>query len=465
MRIMTEHILPVRTQRHWFTYSIVAFQVVLIGLLIAHAAEAEQPCPPNLTDGGTIVSPASSCPGPPVEGSETADYRDPVAGVTLLSGRTTVNVSNTSELDAALPGRCGDTIVMANGTYTGTKTISTSCAANNPVIIRCANALVCEASGTWTVTGSRNIITGIYFNGNDAKVNLRGTNNKLIANRFRNWTPPAAITIGNSSGQSAPEIAYNLLGPGAPTTSGSYRWGIKAFTSTSSDSVPLDVWIHHNWFYQFISPDGRSDAIELGEAQYQFTPTFLAGTYIEDNLFSEFEYHGEALIDLKWGGSVIRRNTARDGDAGRFDARFGSYSIFESNYIENGGSTVHSTDNKIVCNYYGSGPGIRIMAGTVEWNQVAPKAHPRGRNALVSGNIGPLKVGHQSDERYVLAAQGTTIKDHTGAISFGLETGTLDNANEAGAYDCAPAVRLNTSAVGPSALTGATSAYKAARGF
>src|SRR5262245_24204423 len=81
--IMTEHILPVRSQLRRLICGIAACQFFVLGVLLTPAAEAAQPCPPPVLDaeGGTVVNPSSVCPGSPIGETETPDYNDPVSGV------------------------------------------------------------------------------------------------------------------------------------------------------------------------------------------------------------------------------------------------------------------------------------------------------------------------------------------------------------------------------------------------
>jgi hypothetical protein len=55
---------------------------------------------------------------------DTPDYPDPMAGVSILTGRTTVNVGTSAELNAALGAAvAGQTIQLGPGTYAGNFTL------------------------------------------------------------------------------------------------------------------------------------------------------------------------------------------------------------------------------------------------------------------------------------------------------------------------------------------------------
>jgi hypothetical protein len=318
--------------------------------------------------------------------------------------------------------------------------------------------------------GARNIVTGIDFNGGSARVEVYGINNKFIGNKIRNWTSTRAIMTGNSPGQTKQEISYNEIGPpGGPPTA--IRFGVKSDTSSDPSTVPTNVWVHHNYFHGF--PDGNgndTDAMEPGNSNYPFASSLASGWYIEDNLFSDMQDCNQALIDMKFGGSVMRRNTVTDSCNVKIQSRFGSNAIWESNYITDGQIMVNGRGHKIVCNTITGGSGIRVNAGEKEWDfsgkdEHGNSPHNRSLEVLVAGNTGPLVVGYQPNSNYDLQALDTIIESHNGSISLDHEDRTIDNRNNASSYKCMPAVRLTTNEVGPGAVNAALPEYRAARGL
>lgn len=425
--------------------------------IVGMRADAQQPCPPVLfsSDGGSSVGGDQSC----ALESETPDYVDPVAGVTLLGGRVSTNVASSSALTAALRDQnCGETLILADGTYADDRSITANCPANNPFIVKCANALVCKATGTWTISGARNIVTGLHFTGGRGRVRLHGVNNKLIGNKFSGWNAPFAIAVGDTSGQSGNEIAYNELGPGG---SGAFRWTIKGYSGTSESSVAKDVWIHHNRFRDLVSDDGRGDAIEAGESGWvPWVHTLKSGWYVEDNLFTNMQDDGQAIVDMKYGGAVIRRNTVSDSANVRIQARFGTNSIWESNYMKNGILQVNGSGHKMVCNF----GTLRVLAGEAEWDALN-NLHHRSVGTLVAKNDGSIVVGHKPNNAYTYVAQRTTIQEHSGRVSLVAQSGEVDQRTSPSSYSCTPATELMPSHVGPAAIAGAPSKYRAARGL
>lgn len=446
--------------------------LLILAVLAAASASAERPCAPQLTaeGGDTVVSGGQVCPTDSVARTDTPDYQDPIASCSGLAERRVVQVSTASALQQAMANAsCGDTIQLAPGTYGATFSISKTCSATSPIIIKGAPDFTSTISNTFTVSGARNIVTGIRFAGPDARVTLGGTNNRLLANKFTGWRGIAIGPVAGSYG----EIAYNeCFSPAAwdaDTGKTQFRMCIRMHTGGNGESASVHkhAWVHHNWFHDLPAkpnPDvfasGQSDAIEAGESNYDWTPTLLSGWYIENNLIERHGQSQNAVVDLKVGGTVARYNTVRGVDNGRIDIRFGSNTTVESNWFEKGGTFVHGGAHKVVCNNYGSGVGMRVLAGNVEWDSGENK-HPRSMKVLTARNKGPLRVGYQAITSQTLPAQDTTVEDNGGSISYGLHSGTTIKSSSA--VNCAEPTPLSSTDVGPAALTQASTSYLACR--
>jgi hypothetical protein len=444
------------------------------------SVRAAPPCPPQTfsVDGGTVVSGSKECPTMTTQ-SDTPDYPDPVKGVTLLSGRTTTNAANASALMSALSSAaCGTDIRLASGTFAGNFTMSKSCPANNPVRIVGAAQFASTLTGTFTLRGAQNILAGIQFSGQDAKVVCQGTNNKVLANKFTLWKNGAAIRPDSDSafGKQC-EVAYNeIYTPGAWTagataSTGNQRRGIQMNTSGDGrgSTAHLGAWVHHNYLHDFPNkPDasdfhtGDSDAMEIGESGYDWSPILSTGWYIEDNLIENHLQAGQAAVDLKVGGVVFRRNTLKRSPNTRFDMRFGSNQIFESNWNDTGGGTWHGENNSAFCNYFAGEVKLKSgSAGSLD----DTNSHAGTYNThLAKNDFGNLVVGHfSSTAEKAFPATLTRIEEHDGSISLANETNTTNNARMSSDRKCAPPHALDASDVGPAAMSSASSAYRAAR--
>jgi hypothetical protein len=311
----------------------------------------------------------------------------------------------------------------------------------------------------------------VHFTGS---IQLRGTNNKVIGNKFTGWKTPGAVMPGTGT---QAEIAYNEFSNPAPYNPTScpsgttqFRMAIKMFTDGDGgqSSVHTDVWAHHNHVHDLLEkpcPDqfasAQGDAMEPGESNYDWTPTFECGWYIEDNLNDHLpQTGGGATYDLKCGHMVVRRNTVKATANSRIDIRFGSNTVVESNWLENGSTTVHGGYHKLACNYYGDGKGIQILAGDVEWNS-GENSHPRAMNVLVAKNSGKLKIGEQNERSQTLPASRTIVEGHRGSISEGLDEGT--SITSTSNYSCSEPSELSPTQVGPAAMNHAPAPYLACR--
>lgn len=456
----------------------------------------------TMSDGATsVTSNAFGADVTTTSTSDTPDYADPVAGVTLLGGRTTINVSNDSQLATALSNAvAGQTIQLAAGTYSNTHTLNKSAPANNPIIVQGADNFASICSNKWTVDGDRNIITGIKFSGASVNLNLYGNNCKIIGNEFTGW---GSLTVGSRYAISArlstfAEIAYNEFyehGPyfqnaynNHPTYGGdgsynnSLRLAIRTSEGSTGVNMPTDTWVHHNLFRDF--PDkarpanyssSQNDALEWGETgQRTFIPTFSTRLYFESNMLLRHLQGGgtgAASVDLKVGGdSVCRYNTFIDSP-GRMAQRGPTNRpvTWESNYFNSnsGGLSVHGCGGIVVGNRLDGGT-IFLVAGSENTEcdeSPVSSQHPRASNTVVAGNVGPLTVGVNWGSAPYLPANNTLIEQHTGSISQPNATGTINNSGQATSINFVPAVPLTESQVGPDGLDLAPAAYKDARGL
>ncbi len=423
--------------------------------------------------------------------SDTPDYDDPISGVTRTQV-VIVSVSTTNELSLAIGNAvAGTTIQLTAGTYAGNVSVNRTFSAQQALVIKGAANFGSIATGTWTLSGARNIVKGIDFSGTDTGVALGGTNNKVIGCKIHGWGTTSDVqahAINAQANSSQCEIAYNeIYSPGAyGGTNNRLRMGVRTNDDGPTD-FHYDGWIHHNYFHTF--PDkpistnyssGQSDFIELGQTQTGQYPTINSGWYVEYNLFEDHLQGtgvGAGCIDYKVGGVVHRYNTNVDV-IGRVDSRGATShgSTFESNWHDSnsGGSIIHGHGHRIIGNKYlctATRGRIALRAGDLDCQETGAHqpggGHARTCQVLVAGNTANLRVGEPNDTS-LLAASGTTIEQHTqvsGSISFGHHTGTTNNSGSATSVNFTAATQLASSDVGPSALSSSASAYRTARGL
>lgn len=472
-RNMTEHILSVngsacQSEPRKFR---AALRPLIATLLISATAAAESPCPPQISagDGVTVIGGAQSCPVDATHLSSTPDYQDPLSSCSGLAARRVVSVATATALQQAMnSASCGDTIQLAAGTYDAALSINKSCPATNPIIVQGAANFASTISNTFTIDGTRNIVTRLQFSGPNSNARLGGNNNKLLANRFTDWRPIAVIPVTGDKG----EIAYNefyVPHPWLASETGTYplRMGIRTAEKDQSN-FHFDAWIHHNYFHDFPKKpnssdysSGQSDAIEVCQTNRSWTYSTPSGWYIEQNLI-ERHMQGHGIVDLKCSGVVVRHNTVLDSPDGRIDIRFGVGSTIESNWQENsGGTVVNGGNHRVIGNYMRGGGGITLLSGNQEYDSGAAGAgHNRAYNVLVAGNdTNALIIGKAyNSEMRAFQALNNTIEAHSNSTPV-LDVQQNTTIKPTTNVSFAPAFKLNTGIVGPSAMSQASASY------
>jgi hypothetical protein len=137
-------------------------RMLMLTLLIAAPAVAQVPCPPQIDSSTSEECGANQIPQSDTPESDTPDYQDPLASCSALESRRVVPVATAAALQQALDtAGCGDTIELAAGTYSSTFSISKSCPATNPIIVRGAPNFQSTIRRSFAITGQHTIVTGI----------------------------------------------------------------------------------------------------------------------------------------------------------------------------------------------------------------------------------------------------------------------------------------------------------------
>jgi hypothetical protein len=399
---------------------------------------------------------------PAGSGSDTPDYEyDESTGLTL--SLTNVPLANNAALEAWLATDvCGQRGVAANGVYNGNKTINGDCPASNPIVVECATIGGCTSTGMWTMTGRSNILEGFQISGG---IVCRGNRNKVISNRFIGTVSSPAIqleAVNSPSVDFGCEIAYNYFSAPGTSCLSTFKQAIKMNASNAEQTVQLNVWIHHNHFENWITSCDQGDIAEMGETgTVSWAETSRSGIRFEYNLIDGFSAGDSGLVfDGKVGGYVARYNTVINSGVKGISQRVGQASIIESNYMTGGAMIiVTNADAIVVCNVVST---IRVRAGNQNIGTLA-NGHTRARNTHVASNIGTLINGWQASDAYNISADLTKLENHTGSYSEGLASNLIDNRNGPATRDCAAAVELLSSQVGPNGISLASSGYRSGR--
>jgi poly(beta-D-mannuronate) lyase len=274
----------------------------------------------------------------------------PLLAAPLLASAATYTVTSFSDLQTRInAAAAGDTIVVANGTYSADATLSIRCAgtATAPITI------AAETIGGVEIRGSR----GISFSSPAAYVTLQGF--KL--------THAAAISI--PSGTRFIRITRNVIELAIP------RGSDVSYLNISGDDVEIDrnelrnkstlgemldiagsgsqvarrLWVHHNYFHDFTSPGGNgAETIRWGLSGLSLS---TGDGICEYNLFVRCEGENE-MISNKSSGNTYRYNTVLDSPGGEISQRHGDNCRYYGNYMRNTqGIRIYGDRHLIFSNY------------------------------------------------------------------------------------------------------------------
>lgn len=370
----------------------------------------------------------------------------------------TIGVGDSSDLQRALrDARCGQTIVLADGVYTGNVTIAADCSADEPLVVRSARPLAARMSSLLHVQGSHIHVRGLYFLGPNAHMTTSGDHHAIIGNKFEGWATYVALTLG--AGRQA-EVAYNEFTNPDPFTTGQlgdYPLRIGIRSSHRAEAFHSGAHVHHNYFHDFpAKPDpaqynsGQSDAIEVC-----FTGSLIASNWLIEYNLIERHQQGHGIIDVKCaGGTTVRFNTIVDSPGGQIDFRNGYGGKMIANWIENaGGIAIFGGGHEIAGNVLAgaSRPQLYLGAGDVASDGVQSDREAANNNRVVC-NTGNHIVGVWASDNISIAAHDNEVSTENGDITLLHETRTrADTIVDCSRYP--EARRLSRHEVGPLALT------------
>ncbi|MGW4057538.1 polysaccharide lyase 6 family protein [Amycolatopsis sp. NPDC004747] len=349
-----------------------------------------------------------------------------------------VRVTSLAALQSAMDkANAGDTIVLADGSYSAGSTLSIkrSGTGSAPVTI------AAEHTGKATITGSKTfsfaggvhnvVLQGFKFRGSAAlSVPAGASHNRLSRNDFQlsgdgNWVSvngdDTEVDHNVFQNRTSQGVFLQILGP--------------------SDAMAQNVHVHHNYFYnhQFSGSNG-GESIRLGLSNHQ---SYSAHAVVENNLFEKADGDIEA-ISVKSSDNVVRYNTIRDSK-GYIVLRHGNRSTVEGNVLFDSGIRFHGNDHRIVNNYVANSGGRAIVFGSGDEADSGPtsKLHDRpdrdtvayntviGSSSVIDGDGGNFKpkdcvvadnIVKGTSGTLVTLPSGSTVK-YEGNITFGAAAG------------------------------------------
>ncbi|MEV6621977.1 polysaccharide lyase 6 family protein [Amycolatopsis sp. NPDC051106] len=339
-----------------------------------------------------------------------------------------------SALDKANPG---DTIVLADGSYSAGSTLSIKRSGTTSAPVTVA----AEHTGKATITGSKTfafasgvsnvVLRGFKFRGGASlSVPAGASHNRLTRNDFQltgdgNWvTVSGDDTVVDRNvfqNRTSQGVFLQILGP--------------------SGAMAKRVHVHHNYFFnhQFAGSNG-GESIRLGLSDRQ---SYSANALIENNLFEKADGDSEA-ISVKSSDNVVRYNTIRDSK-GYIVLRHGNRSVVEGNLLFGSGIRFHGNDHKIVDNHVANSGDRAIVFGSGDEADSGPssKLHDRpdrvtvayntvlGSKSVIDGDGGDFKpkdcvvadnIVRGTSGTLVTLPSGSTVK-YEGNITFGGSAG------------------------------------------
>lgn len=355
---------------------------------------------------------------------------------TLPASGNVIPVSTATQLTTALTNaQPGDHIVLANGTYGGTFTLSANGTAAAPIVVRSANLNGAVLSGMLKLTGQYSWAYGLSFTGmgggsTDGPLQLRGSRNTASRCRFTGrrgvYVPSAARywSIGYCEFLGSPPS-------GAPNT---IRYD-SIMVDDNNGAIPRWGHIYRCFFH---SPETNDDSpshhIYVGNS-YNNTddPVFTWDDLIAERCLFGTSSNPTNLRRChytKRAGSILyctvyaSRGTfgLRDGKGGRIWGchveGVNTFNVNNSDHDLRGNRARNLSDGAVVlqCDSGVKGGGLYRAAD----------------NAFLLWNDFAVHVGHQENTPFIDDVRGVRIYNHTGTVTLLHQTGTIQNNNYTG---------------------------------
>ena len=299
-------------------------------------------------------------------------------------GGRIIRVSSISALQSSInSAQPGDTILLANGTYTtsGAINVSRQGTASNPIVIAAENLGLAEIRGTagFSVNSPSAfiVVRGFRFTHAAGGSNVRsGANHiRITRNVYQLTGTGNYLTI---SGNDA-EVDHNTF------RNKSTVGNMLSVQGGAVPSMAQRTWIHHNYFHDFTSVGGNGgETMRVGLSSRSLTD---AHSLVENNLFVRCNGENE-LISNKSSSNTYRYNTLRD-TTGELTLRHGNDCVVHSNFFINShGVRFFGDDHRIFSNYFERcDPALQIGNGGGEVADGDPlTSHDRPDRARVSFN-------------------------------------------------------------------------------
>jgi poly(beta-D-mannuronate) lyase len=181
----------------------------------------------------------------------------------------------------------------------------------------------------------------------------------------------------------------------------------------SGSQIAQRVWIHHNYFHDFVSPGGNgAETIRFGLSGLSLSSGF---GLVEHNLFVRCTGENE-MISNKSSANIYRYNTLLDSPGGELTLRHGNDCLVYGNTFRNtGGIRIFGDRHQVFSNYLEASTGINIGNGDGEVADGAPlTSHDRPDGCVITFNtlVDNPRNYFQQGRSNGLGATGTTFANN-----------------------------------------------------
>jgi poly(beta-D-mannuronate) lyase len=300
-----------------------------------------------------------------------------------MAAAATHTVSSIAELqaqiDIAVPG---DTIIVRNGVYTTSARINVERqgTAAEPIRIAAQSVGGVEIKGThgFDVRSPAMYveITGFLFTHRSGTARIRSgaTHIRFTRNIFECTGEGAYLQVAGHHAQ----VDRNEL-------RNKSTLGNMIDVRGSGSQIAQHVWIHHNYFHDFISPGGNgAETIRFGLSGLSLSDGF---GLIEHNLFIRCTGENECISN-KSSANIYRYNTIVDSPGAELTLRHGNDVLVYGNYFRNtAGIRIFGDRHRVFSNYLEASTGINIGNGGGEVADGDPlTSHDRPDDCVISFN-------------------------------------------------------------------------------
>jgi len=316
------------------------------------------------------------------------------SALSAKSGRV-IRVSDTARLLEAIEDAvAGDTILLADGTYTGDQVIVISGkqgTEEQPIIIAAENTGKAEIAGNllFVIEKSRYLILrGLKFTTTGEPSSAGGVTGAVIigassshirvtGNHFALTEQPGLLRTKNWVRLQGQDIAHVRIDHNLFENKQQLGSFIVLHVSNNleEDDMARHTLIDHNHFKDMATlGQNGGEAIRIGNTRYK--SQIDSHTIIEHNLFERTDGERSEIISLKNSSNIIRYNTVLETE-GAITLRYGDRNSVYGNYFlgngkpGTGGVRIYGQDQKVYNNYFAGLTREAVTLGSGNADDVA----------------------------------------------------------------------------------------------